>query len=82
VVVADENHVSRLQRALNLGGVKQRIVAAEGLVEVAKVFAPMVRILGADFAFNSRQRVQLCGAATGSKIGSAGHENQLLASSF
>src|ERR1700678_2744377 len=48
VVVADQNHVGGMQSILHLLGVKQRIVAAEGLAELAQVFAAAWRILGAD----------------------------------
>ena len=54
VVVADEDYVGGMQRGLNLGSlVEQRVVGAKGLVELAKIFAAVVRILGADFALHS-----------------------------
>ncbi len=70
VVVADQDHVGRTQGALNfLLGIENRIVVAECLVELAKISATVVRILGADFALHSRQRVQLGCTAAGSQIG-------------
>ncbi len=68
VIVADQNHVGGMQSILNLLGIEQRIVAAECLVELAKIFSAAVRILGANFALHSRQRVPLRCAAAGSKI--------------
>ncbi len=64
MVVTDQDNVSRAHGILNLLGIKQRIVAAKGLIELAKIFSPAMRILGADLALHSRQRVQLrCAAA-------------------
>ena len=53
VVVANEYYVGGMQRGLNLGRVEQRVVGAKGLVELAKIFAAVVRIVGADFALHS-----------------------------
>src|SRR5580765_7520638 len=73
VVVSDENDVSRIDSGLNLLGIEYRLVVTICFVEFTQVFAAVVRILGADFALHSRQRVQLRGAAAGSKISDAGH---------
>ena len=73
MVVADEDHVRGVQSALNLLRIEQRIVVAERLIEFAKIFAAAVRILGADFALDPSQRVQLRGAAAGSKIRGGRH---------
>ena len=69
VVVADQDDIGGAQSFLHLLGIEQRIVAAKCLVEFAKIFSAVVRILGADFALHSRQRVQLRCAAAGSEIG-------------
>ena len=66
VVVTDQNHVGGVQSILNLLRVENRIVAAEGLVELAQIFTAAVRVLRTDFALDSRQRVKLRYAATGS----------------
>jgi hypothetical protein len=68
MIVADQNHIGGTYGALNLLGVEKRIIGAKSLVELAKIFAAAVRILGAYFALHSRQRVQLHCAAAGSKI--------------
>jgi hypothetical protein len=69
VIVADEDHVGRVQHALNLLGIEQRIVAAKCPVELTQIFSAVMRILSANFALHSRQRVQLGRAAAGSEIG-------------
>src|SRR5580704_17276461 len=68
MVVADQDHVSGAQDIQSLFRIEDRIIAAESLVELAKIFAAAVRILGADFAFHSGQRVELRCAAAESQI--------------
>jgi flavin prenyltransferase len=68
VIVADQNNIGRTNGVVKLFGVEQRFVAVEGFGEFAKIFATVMRILSADFALHSRQRVQLGGAAAGSEI--------------
>ena len=61
------------QRVVQLSGIENGFVAAKSLVEFAKIFAAVMRILRADFALDSRQRVKLRGAAARSKIGGRCH---------
>ncbi len=68
MVVADQDNVGRVQRSLHCLGVEQRIIAAESLIELAQILAAVVRILSADFALHSGQRVQLRDAPAGSQI--------------
>ena len=68
MVVADQDDVGGVQSILNLLGVEKRIVAAEGLAELTKIFSAAVRILGADFTLHSSQRMELSGAASGSQV--------------
>ena len=74
VVIADQNNIGRAERALNLLTIQNRVVAAERFIELAKIFPPAVRILRANFTLHSCQRVQLRGAASGSKIRGGCHE--------
>jgi hypothetical protein len=78
VVIADKDDTGGMQRALNLMRIKNGIVAAIGLVELAQIFSAVMRILGADFALHSFERMQLACAAAGSEIRGRGHD-QLLA---
>src|ERR1700680_297224 len=82
VVVTNQDNVGGMQSILNLLRVQQRSVAAEGLTVLAQILTPAVRILGADFALYSGQRMELSGAAPGSQIGRGCHKRQLLASGF
>src|ERR1700683_4929663 len=74
MIVADQDHIRRMQGRVNLLGVQKRIVGAERLAELANIFAAAVRILGADLAFHSCQRVQLRGAAAGPQIDRGCHK--------
>ena len=80
VIVADQHHVGRRQRTLNLRRIEQRIVTAERLAKLAQILAPVVRILRPDFPLHSRQRVQLHRAAPRSKICRGRHRLRLAAS--
>jgi hypothetical protein len=62
-----------VQRILNLLAIQDRIVGSKGFGELAKIFAAAVRILGADLAFHSGQRVQLRYASPRSQIGRRCH---------
>jgi hypothetical protein len=66
MVVADQDHVGDVQSILELMRVEKRIVVAERLIEFAEILATAVRILGADFALDSGQRLELSGAASSS----------------
>src|SRR5579862_10001886 len=68
MVIAHEHDICGMKRVLQLPGIKQRIVVTKRLAELAQIFAPAVRILGADFALHSGQRVELPSAATRSQI--------------
>jgi hypothetical protein len=57
MIVTHQNHVGGPQGIVKLFAIQKRIVVAEGLGELAKIFAAAVRILGADFALYSRQRM-------------------------
>ena len=59
MVVANQDDIGGMQSFLNLLRVEKRIVVAEGVAELAKIFAAAVRILSADFTFHSGQRVEL-----------------------
>jgi hypothetical protein len=74
VVVADKNHVGLSQSGLNLFGVQQRVVVAKSLIKLAEIFTAAMRILGADFALHSGQRVPFGGAAAVSEIRGRGHQ--------
>ena len=63
MVIANQDHIGGLQGVLNLLTVQKRIVVAESLRELSKIFAAAVRILGADFTFHSLQRVKFRRAA-------------------
>ena len=65
MIVAHQNHVGGADSVLNLLGVEQRFIAAEGLVELAQIFTAVVRILGSNLSLHSGQRVQLRGATAG-----------------
>src|SRR5580692_9569545 len=68
MVVTDQYDIGGVESGLKLLRIEERIVVAEGLAELTKVFAAAVRILGADFALHSGQGVELPGAAAGSQI--------------
>src|SRR5580700_1647099 len=73
MVVADQHDVGGVQSGLKLLRIEERIIVAEGLAELAKVFAAAVRILGADFSLHSGQGVELPGAAAGAQIDGGRH---------
>ena len=62
-------YVGGVQCVLNLLRVENRFVTSKGSVELTQIFSAVVRILGANFALHTRERVQLGGAATRSEIG-------------
>ncbi len=53
VIVPDEDDVGGVESTLNLLGIQDGVVAAVCFVELAKIFATAVRILGANFALDS-----------------------------
>ena len=73
MIIADENDVGGIQGAAQMLTAEYGFVAAECLVELAEIFAAVVRILHADFAFDSCQRVKLRRAAARTKICGRGH---------
>src|SRR5258708_38959728 len=68
LIVADKDDVRSLQCILNLLRIGHRIVVAEGLIELAKIFAAAMRILTADLTLPPHQRSQLSCASAISKI--------------
>src|SRR5258708_7580034 len=59
MIVADKDDVRSLNCILNLLRIEYGIVVAEGLIELAKIFAAAMRILGADLTRHPHQRSQL-----------------------
>ena len=56
MVVANQQDVSRARRRLQCFSVKNRFVGAKRPRVILQVFTAPGRILGADFALNTRQR--------------------------
>jgi len=68
MIVSDQDHIGCVQSILNLLTIQNRIVVGESLGKLAKIFATTLRILRADFAFHSSQRMQLRHASSGPQI--------------
>ena len=78
MVVADQNDIRAAHNLLQLWTVQQGFVILEGMIEFLKIFPPIVGILRADLALDSRQRGQLRRAAPQSKIGCGRHNPVLV----
>src|SRR5579862_5270806 len=68
VIVADQNDVGILGLGVNLTDVENRLVAAVSLTEIPQILATAVRIVRADFALNTLERVQLRRGASRSQV--------------
>src|SRR5215469_2971676 len=59
MIVADQSDIGLLDLCMNLAEIENRRVGAISLAEIPQVLAPTVWIVGADFALNAFERVQL-----------------------
>src|SRR5581483_3543188 len=74
VVITDEHQVRLRNERLPIAGLQYGLVGSKSLAEGLQILAPAARILGADFALHSRQRLKLRHAAPGPKIRCARHK--------